>query len=53
MSDGWKLAVLKRRRDHLKDRIGRSSVKMAVRNDQRECDALDWAISQLDVEQHA
>lgn len=53
MSDGWKLATLKRRRAHLAERL--SAVRSdgqthhrATKHDQREFDALDWAIGQLD-----
>ncbi len=52
MSHGWKLAVLKRRREHLSKRLaalkasGASGV--STKHDQREHDALDWAIEVLD-----
>lgn len=52
MSDGWKLAVLKRRREHLANRLHalRSSGASGVstKHDQREHDALAWAIENLD-----
>lgn len=53
MSDGWKLAALKRRRSFLNDRLTtvRSDGQMhhrATKYDQREHDALAWAIEQLD-----
>jgi hypothetical protein len=55
MSDGWKLATLKRRRAHLAERLSamRTDGMMhhrATKHDQREHDALDWAIGQLDDE---
>lgn len=55
MSDGWKLAVLLRRREHLKGRIDgiRSDGTMHYRetkHDQREFEALDWAIPLLEAQ---
>lgn len=53
MSNGWKLAALKRRRAFLGDRLAeiRSDGQMhhrATKYDQREFDALNWAIQNLE-----
>lgn len=53
MSDGWKLATLKRRRAFLADRLAaiRSdglTHHRATKHDQRELEALEWAISALE-----
>lgn len=55
MSDGWKLATLKRRRAHLAERLEhiRADGMMhhrATKHDQREFEALDWAINMLDTD---
>lgn len=52
-SNGWKLAVLKRRRQYLAECLSdiRSDGGMhhkATKHDQREHDALDWAIEILE-----
>ncbi|QZE10502.1 hypothetical protein SEA_SCOOBYDOOBYDOO_185 [Mycobacterium phage ScoobyDoobyDoo] len=54
MSNGWKLAALKRRKTFLQDRLDqvRSDGQMhhrATKYDQREYEALEWAISELDT----
>lgn len=53
MSNGWKLAVLKRRRQYLAEWLAdiRSDGQMhhrSTKHDQREHDALDWAIRTLE-----
>lgn len=53
VSDGWKLATLKRRRSFLAERLAKVRIDgkthhRATKHDQREHDALDWAIDKLD-----
>lgn len=54
MSDGWKLAALKRRRTFLSERLAEARADggthhRSTKYDQREYDALDWAIEELEV----
>jgi hypothetical protein len=49
VSNGWKLGVLKRRRAFLAARLERSAEdQVGTKMDQREHDALAWAIETLD-----
>jgi len=53
MSDGWKMATLKRRRAFLAERLAAvrsdgQTHSRATKHDQREFDALDWAIATLE-----
>jgi hypothetical protein len=54
MSDGWKLATLARRRQFLAEELDRGRANglplKAMKWDQREYDALDWAIPILNKE---
>jgi hypothetical protein len=52
MSDGWKLATLKRRHSHLERRLeerqARGDSASSMKYDVREWEALDWAIDTLE-----
>jgi len=49
VSHGWKLGVLKRRRAYLATRLQEAAATgVPTKLDQREHDALEWAIETLD-----